>query len=131
MMITDRIEELTNDTLATLRLAVPDHAWPEAPVHLAIGNVLRAFHDEANHCDACESAKYRQGKADALAEVISDLRTRAGNLFADRQDKEAEYLRDMITPLRHMWNAEIAQVEYLNVKSHHTCTLDGTQRWLA
>lgn len=129
-MVKDRITELTTEAVTALKTECGSCARPEkmaSPIEVA----LLSLHAEANHCDACESSKYRQGKADAINEVINDLRLRAGNLFADRQDNEAEYLRNMITPLRMSWNDEIKQVEYLNTHMVHTCTLDGTMRWLA
>lgn len=126
-MIKARIQELTDDAVTSLKTECGSCARPEkmaSPIQLA----LLTLHDEANHCDSCESAKYRQGKADAINEVINDLRSRAGNLFADRQDNEAEYLREMITPLRLAWQSEIKQVEYLNMSTAHTCSLDGSKR---
>ena len=128
MHIPDIMDGLTEEALMNLRTLMKDFAWPEAPVRAIVADTLKTFFRDVNHCDSCESSMYRQGKADAINEVINDLRSRAGDLFADRQDNEAGYLRDMITPLRHAWNAEIKQVEYLNMNSHHTCTLDGSKR---
>jgi hypothetical protein len=129
-MLLQRIPELTALAVKELQTECGSCARPDK-MAIPIQEALDTLFKEANHCESCESSKYRQGKADALAEIISNLRTRAGNLFADRQDKEAEYLREMITPLRLAWNEEIQQVEFLNTKAHHTCTLDGTQRWMA
>lgn len=124
-----RIEELKVTTLTAIRLTMPGHAvFPDAPVVEALGAALEALHAQFPRCEECESARYRNGKADGIAEVMNLLRIDAGALFADGQDNEARYLRDRIAPLKEKWKEEIAQVEYLNTRRGHTCSLDGLQK---
>lgn len=123
-----RIPEITSSAMLALRLATTSYAFPAAPLTTAIEEALRLLHTEFPRCEPCEAARYRQGKADALAEEMERVKTEAGRLFAEEQDHEARYLRDRLPKMRTSWMVEVQQVESLNTRRGHTCSFDGIQQ---
>jgi hypothetical protein len=96
------------------------------PIEDGVRNALLAFHDtQFPGCRACGDEGYHTSRASMLAELIKDFKEKSGRLFADEQDKEAQYLREyIIKPFKVLHEVEMKHAAKF-ADGFHTCTLTG------